>query len=112
MIVGPHHTPNAAIKKLMFSINVSDLTEEMPAIMRVSMTFSLLKSTDSPDYTQTARQATYYAFSPARNNAFAEQNNDTVNPFSHSRNIFSRKTVPVMHSLQIRSLYYSGLNST
>lgn len=51
---------------------VSDLTEEIPAIIKGHMTFSLLKSTASPDYTQTARQATYYAFSPARNNAFAE----------------------------------------
>lgn len=49
----------------MLSINVSDLTEEMPAFIKVYLTFTLLESTISQDCTQTARQATYYAFSAA-----------------------------------------------
>lgn len=36
------------------------------------ITFTLLKSTLFQEYMQTARQATYYASSAARNKAFAE----------------------------------------
>lgn len=75
----------------MLSVCVSDLTEEMPALIKVYVTFSLLMSTISQDYTQTARQATYYAPYLVRNNAFAELNMETVKPFSPTRNIFSRK---------------------
>lgn len=53
-------------KLTVLTICVSDLTEEMPAIIRVCGTFTLLKSTISEDCTQTARQATYYAFSPGK----------------------------------------------
>lgn len=49
-------------KHTVLSITVSDLTEETPTIIRVCMTFTLLKSSISQDRTQTARQATYYAF--------------------------------------------------
>lgn len=60
-------------KLATLSISVSDLTEEMPAFIQVCLTFTLLESTISQDCTQTARQATYYAFSAAWNNAFVEQ---------------------------------------
>lgn len=55
----------------------------MPAIIRVCVTFSLLNSTISQDYTQTARQVSYYAFSPGRNNAFAIKSK-TWTQWSHS----------------------------
>lgn len=75
----------------MLSVRVSDLTEEIPALIKVYVTFSPLMSTISQDYTQTARQATYYVPYLVRNNAFAELNMETVKPFSPTRNIFSRK---------------------
>lgn len=52
--------------------DVGDQTDETPATVRDNTTFTLLKSTVSQDYMQTARQATYYASSAARNKAFAE----------------------------------------
>lgn len=72
------------------SVCASDLQEEMPALIKVCMTFTLLMSTISQDYTQTSRQATYYAAVLARDNAFAEWNVGTVKSFSHSCNIFSK----------------------
>lgn len=41
------------------------------AAISVCVTFSLLKSTTSQGCTQTARQATYYVFSPERDNTFS-----------------------------------------
>lgn len=63
---------STALHKFHTSIQTNKVTEEMPAVIRVGVTFSLLYSAMSQDYTQTVRQVTYYVFFlPARNNAFA-----------------------------------------
>lgn len=95
------HANKTTVMSTMLSIYVGDLTEEMPAIIKVCVTFTLLKSTISQDCTQTARQATYYAFSPERHNAFVEQSVDTVNPFSGSCNIFSTNLLNSSNNAQV-----------
>lgn len=67
-------------------------TDKTAASAEDNITFSLLKSTVSQEYMQTARQATYYASSAARNKAFAEENVSTVILFTRSCHSFCRKT--------------------
>lgn len=67
-----------------FYISASkELTEELLAIIRVCVTFSLLYSDFSQGDTQAAKQVTYYAFPPARNNAFAIESKASIQ-WSHS----------------------------